>query len=69
MSTKIKEFLALNGILTTHEERVEIDREIERRTGKFCDDGFDELSHNEMMEIINNIKKKKKKMVEQVAAG
>lgn len=48
-------------IETTHEEREEIDKEIEERTGKYCDEGVDELSDSEFIWIINKIKKRKKR--------
>ena len=66
MSIKVKEFLALHNILTTHEERVELDKEIEKKTKKFCDEGIKDLSYNDVIEMLNNIRKKKKKVVELV---
>jgi len=61
MSVKVFERLRKLMIETTHEERKEIDEEIEERTGKYCDEGVDELSDSEFIEIVNNIKKKIKK--------
>jgi len=61
MSQKVFERLMKMMIETAHEERVEIDEEIERRTGKYCDDGVDDLSDSEFVEIINKVKRRKKK--------
>lgn len=37
---------------TTHEDRVELDRLIEAKTGKYCDEGVSELSDDEIMELL-----------------
>jgi len=52
--------------LTSHEDRVEIDREIERRTGVYCDDAIDMglISKREFEEIVRSILKGKKKIKE-----
>ena len=49
-------------IETTHEERQEIDKEIEERTNKYCDEGIDDLTNEEFIEIISKVKRKKKKI-------
>ena len=43
MSIRVREWLRLMGLfgLTSHQDRVEIDREIERRTGVYCDEAID----------------------------
>lgn len=64
MSIKVFERLRKLMIETNHEEREEIDREIGEKTGKYCDEGVNELSDTEFINIINKIKKKKKKKVE-----
>lgn len=51
------------GIETTHEDRLMIDREIEARTGLYCDEGIKELTDEEFKEIINKVKKKKRVLV------
>ncbi len=61
MSIKVFERLARMMIETTHEERKEIDQEIEDKTGKYCDEGVDDLSDTEFIEILNKVKRKKKK--------
>lgn len=65
MSIRVREWLRLMGLfsLTTHEDRVEIDREIERRTGVYCDDAIDRglISKREFEEIVNSILKRRKK--------
>lgn len=64
MSIKVFERLRRMMIETNHEERQEIDREIEEKTGKYCDEGIDELSDSEFIELVDKVKKKKKKKVE-----
>jgi len=51
------------GVLarTTHSDRVDLDRRIEQKTGKYCDDGVDELPDEEIMEILRQIWEKKGK--------
>ncbi len=53
-------------IETTHEQRVEIDREIERRKNMYCDDAVERglVSEADFLEIVNLIKKRKKKKKE-----
>ena len=53
-------------IETTHEQRVEIDREIERRKNMHCDDAVERglVSEEEFLEIVKLIKKRKKKKKE-----
>ncbi len=78
MSDKVKERLMLMRVLglTTHEDRVELDRRIEQKTGKYCDDGVADLTDEEIMEILRQIwavkrKKpweKKKKQKKPIAA-
>ena len=47
---------------TTHEERVEIDKEIERRTGMNCDDALikKKITRKDFVDIVNMILKRKK---------
>jgi hypothetical protein len=61
MSIKIKEWLRRLGIDTTHEEREEIDREIERKTGQYCDKGAELLSEAEFLAIVNFVRRKQRK--------
>ena len=67
MSRRVKERLRLMGVLdqTTHEDRVELDRLIEEKTGKYCDDGVDKLTNEEIMALLRKIwgRKKKKKPI------
>lgn len=70
MSDKVREWLiALNLFAqTTHEDRKEIDREIEKRTGVWCDDAVTRglISEQQLRDIVTIIllrKKKKKKEV------
>ena len=66
MSRKVKEWLKRLQIETTHEERIEIDREIERRKNINCDDAVEKglVSKAEFLEIVNLIKSRKKKKKE-----
>ena len=63
MSRRVKERLRLMRVLaqTTHEDRVELDRRIEEKTGKYCDAGVDELLDEEIMELLRQIWEKKRK--------
>ena len=44
MNIKVREWLRRFGVETTREEREEIDRQIERIAGRFCDADVDLLS-------------------------
>jgi len=65
MSQKVREWLMLLQLFeqTTHEDRVEIDREIERRTGVYCDDAISRrlVSEQEFREIVVTILNRKKR--------
>ena len=61
MSIKVREWLRRLGIDTTHEEREEIDREIERKTGQYCDKGVELLSEAEFLAIVNWVRRRRKK--------
>lgn len=74
MSQKVREWLRLMQLfhMTTHEDRVNIDQEIERRTGVSCDDALNRRLINEkefrkiVEQILNRKKKKKKEVVPSV---
>lgn len=55
--------------LTDHDDRMELDRIIEEKTGKNCDIGVSQLSDDEIKEILRGIwlRKKKRKPIELVA--
>jgi len=61
MSIKVREWLRRLGIETTHEEREEIDREIEQRTGRYCDKGIELFSEAEFLAIVNSVRRKLRK--------
>jgi len=61
MSIKVRAWLRRLGIETTHEEREEIDREIEQRTGRYCDKGIALLSEAEFLAIVNSVRRKLRK--------
>jgi len=62
MSIKVREWLRRLGIDTTHEERQEIDREIERRTGQYCDKAVELLSEAEFLAIVESVKRRRRKV-------
>jgi len=68
VSFKIKEWLERLKIATSHEERAEIDREVERRTRKPCDKGIDDLSEAEFLAIVKRIKGKTKPLLAEILA-
>ncbi len=55
-------------IETTHDQRVEIDREIERRRNMYCDDAVERglVSEEEFLKIVSLVKKRKKKKKEEI---
>ncbi len=65
MSVKVRLWLKALGLyeLTTHEDRLEIDEEIKRRTGVYCDDAVEKrlVSEEEFKEIVDAILRRKKK--------
>jgi len=63
VSIKVREWLRRLGIDTTHEEREEIDREIERRTGQYCDKGVELLSEAEFLAIVESVRRRRRKAV------
>ncbi len=65
MSKRVKERLKRMEILdrTDHEDRVELDRLIEEKTGKPCDEGVDELSDEDILDLLRLIWIKRKKKV------
>ena len=65
MSKRVKERLRRMRILekTDHEDRVELDRKIEEKTGKPCDEGVDELSDEDILDLLRLIWRKRKKKV------
>ena len=65
MSKRVKERLRRMRILekTDHKDRVELDRKIEEKTGKPCDEGVDELSDEDILDLLRLIWRKRKKKV------
>ncbi|MFB0522187.1 MAG: hypothetical protein ACETV1_00320 [Candidatus Bathyarchaeia archaeon] len=65
MSIKVRLWLKALGLygLTTHEDRLDIDREIKRRKGVYCDEAVDKglVSEEEFREIVNAILRRRKK--------
>jgi NCAIR mutase (PurE)-related protein len=77
MSIKVREWLKALKLYdqTTHEDRLEIDREVERRTGVHCDYALERelISKQDFIEIVNMILQKKKrelaKLLEKLEEG
>ena len=69
MSLVVRELLERLGLIwqTTHEDRIEIDREVERATGKNCDEGAKELSEEEFRMLVYRVLARKKKRMEEEA--
>ncbi len=65
MSKRVKVRLRRMRVLekTDHKDRVELDRKIEEKTGKPCDEGVDELSDEDILDLLMLIWKKRKKKV------
>jgi hypothetical protein len=61
LSIKVKEWLKRLGIEVSHEERVQIDREIEYLTGLACDVGIGQLSERQFLDIVDKVRRRKKK--------
>ncbi len=64
MSIKVHERLKQVGVdiqPLTHEDKLAIDKKIEEKTNKNCDEGVEDLSDEEILEIANWIIRKKKK--------
>lgn len=53
-----------------HEDRVDIDREIERRTGVYCDDAIEKglVSKSEFKDIVYSVLGRKRKRREAIEA-
>ena len=66
MSIKVREWLRRLGIDATHEEREEIDREIERRTGQYCDKGVELLGEAEFLAIVDSVRRRRRKQIKQI---
>ncbi|RSN75788.1 hypothetical protein [Candidatus Methanodesulfokora washburnensis] len=64
MSRMVRSLLRMMGLyeLTDHEDRLEIDREIERRTGVSCDEAIEMglIGRDEFLSIVQEILRRKK---------
>ncbi len=65
MSKRVKARLRRMKILekTDHEDRVKLDRLIEEKTRKPCDEGVDELSDEDILDLLTLIWRKRKNKV------
>ena len=55
-------------IQTTHEEWVEIDREIERKTRESCETGVDKVTDQELKGIVEYVRRKRKAVPQEMMA-
>jgi len=71
LSIKVKIRLDALNILTTHEERMEIDRLLEERMSMYCDDAVGLLNDEEFRKLVDEAKKRipKKRREEVVVYG
>ena len=64
LSVKVREWLKRMGLLylTDHDDRVEIDKEIESWTGSHCDEAINKglISENEFKKIVRSVLDRKK---------
>lgn len=64
MSRMVRSLLRMMGLyeLTDHEDRLEIDREIERRTGVSCDEAIEMglIGKDEFLAIVQEVLRRKK---------
>lgn len=63
MSRIVKDRLRMMGILheTDHDERVQLDKLIEEKTGKYCDIGVLELTDRELGELLAEARRRLRK--------
>ena len=61
MSNKIHERLKKLMIGLEHSERIFLDESLEQITGKTCDEAIEMLSDEQVRNIVEKIKKKRKK--------
>jgi len=63
MSNKVREFLKVLGLLdqTTHEDRLEIDHEIERETGLPCDEGVMKMTKSDFAMLVAKVLRRRGK--------
>ncbi len=62
MSQKVKERLDALNLATTHEQRRELDRVIEEKTGRYCDDAVADLTDSELKEMLEEARKRTAKV-------
>ncbi len=68
LSIRVKARLLRLLIETTREERLEIDREIERRTRESCETGVDKIADQELRSIVEYVRRKKKPAPQEMMA-
>jgi hypothetical protein len=63
MSIRVKVRLAQLNILeaTDHELRVELDQEIERMTGQYCDEGVSQLSDAQLRALVAMLQERRRR--------
>ena len=56
MSLSVKERLKQFGIELIHDQRVELDKDIEKLTKKKCDEGIHDISDTLFLSLVNSVR-------------
>jgi len=66
MSKKVREVLKMLGLFdqTTHEDRLEIDREVERETGLPCDEGVMKMTKGDFVVLVAKVLRRRGKRLQ-----
>jgi len=66
MSKKVREVLKMLGLFdqTTHEDRLEIGREVERETGLPCDEGVMKMTKGDFVVLVAKVLRRKGKRLQ-----
>jgi len=66
MSKKVREVLKMLGLFdqTTHEDRLEIDREVERETGLPCDEGVMKMTKGDCVVLVAKVLRRRGKRLQ-----
>jgi hypothetical protein len=55
------------NVQTTHEEREELDKIIKERTGKYCDDAVDQLTDQQLMQFLEEARRRLRRKREMIS--
>jgi len=66
MSKKVREVLKMLGLFdqTTHEDRLEIDREVERETSLPCDEGVMKMTKGDFVVLVAKVLRRRGKRLQ-----